>query len=97
MSSTRRAVGPKLTASNNGTNKLAAAGVAHSRTGISTSNAATRSGACTATCSETFAPRDTPPTINADWDVVPDLHDLTVALREEFDVLHRLTGPVTAA
>src|SRR5262249_14127320 len=53
---------PKLTASNNGTNKLAAAGVAHSRTGISTSNAATRSGACTATCSETFAPRDTPPT-----------------------------------
>jgi diacylglycerol O-acyltransferase len=35
--------------------------------------------------------------INADWDAVPDLHDLTVALREEFDVIHRLAGPATAA
>ena len=30
--------------------------------------------------------------INSDWDVVPDLHDFTVGLREEFDVLHRLAG-----
>ena len=35
--------------------------------------------------------------INADWDAVPDLHDLTIALREEFDVLHRLSGSATAA
>jgi WS/DGAT/MGAT family acyltransferase len=35
--------------------------------------------------------------INADWDAVPDLHDLTVALREEFDVIHRLAGAATAA
>jgi diacylglycerol O-acyltransferase / wax synthase len=34
--------------------------------------------------------------LNADWDAVPDLHDLTVALREEFDVLHRLAGSVAA-
>jgi diacylglycerol O-acyltransferase / wax synthase len=35
--------------------------------------------------------------LNADWDAVPDLHDLTVALREEFDVLHRLAGHPAAA
>jgi WS/DGAT/MGAT family acyltransferase len=35
--------------------------------------------------------------LNADWDAVPDLHDLTVALREEFDVLHRLAGSAAAA
>jgi WS/DGAT/MGAT family acyltransferase len=35
--------------------------------------------------------------INADWDAVPDLHDLTVALREEFDLLQRLAGSAAAA
>ena len=35
--------------------------------------------------------------INADWDAVPDLHDFTVALREEFDVLHRLASGAAAA
>jgi diacylglycerol O-acyltransferase len=35
--------------------------------------------------------------LNADWDAVPDLHDLTVALREEFDVLQRLAGSAAAA
>jgi hypothetical protein len=35
--------------------------------------------------------------INADWDVVPDLHDFTVALREELDVLHRLAACEAAA
>jgi hypothetical protein len=35
--------------------------------------------------------------LNADWDAVPDLHDLTTALGEEFDVLQRLAGSAAAA
>jgi hypothetical protein len=30
---------------------------------------------------------------NADWDVLPDLHELVTAVEQEFDALHGLAEP----